>query len=223
MKKILIVLLIVSALGCGPQLRPLEDFVRRQDYVAANIENIRQTNRALLVRKTEDMLTWRPRIASIAERKKELVDVIIRAMCGEDTHVLTKELMAFAPKADRNAEAASELEAGLYALSRVADPNICRICEDAILAGRIVEGMNLDQVEAALGIELRPLSADSSGNSVFEVCGLAQENFILKQGRIAIAATTPSAGGELRNFYLHFAGDVLVDWLSVPEVDARGD
>jgi len=219
MKKAYILVLAVLVCGCNSQSRREALAVRRRSaYVEDHLADIQKANRELLVSKSENLLTWRPSIEGIAERKEELMEVIIRAMCGEDTDMLVGELMALAPVGRGSDEAVAELKGRLEALSRVADANMCRIFEDAILRGSIVEGMTAGQVEAAWGRELAPLWSDSSGDSVYEVGEVEQENYILKQGKLVIAATTLSMGGHSSDFYLQFREGKLVDWTFVPHV-----
>lgn len=219
MKKVYILILAGLICGCNPQSRHAESMARRKVYIENNIAEIQKANRELLVSKSENLLTWRPSIEGIAERKEELLEVIIRAMCGENTDMLVGELMALAPVGGGSDEAVAELKGGLEALSRVADPNMCGIFEDAILRGSIVEGMTAGQVEAAWGRELALLWSDSSGDSVYEVEEVEQENYILKQGKLVIAATTLSMRGHSSDFYLEFKEGKLVDWVFVPHVE----
>lgn len=218
MKKVYILILAGLVCGCNSQSRRAESMARRKVYIENNIAEIRKANRELLVSKSENFLTWRPSIQGIAQRKEELMEVIIRAMCGENTDMLVGELMALAPVGKGSDEAVAELRGRLEALSRVADPNMCRIFEDAILRGSIVEGMTAGQVETAWGRELILLWSDSSGDSVYEVSQVEQENYILKQGKLAIAATTLSMGGHSSDFYLQFREGKLVDWTFVPHI-----
>lgn len=211
-------ILVVLVLGCTPQSRRKAIATNRRVYVAEHLAEIEECNRALLVRKSENLLTWRPSIESIAERKDELMDVIIRAMCGEDPDLLVEELLEFAPVSEVGGEAASELKAGLEALSWAADPNMCSIFERAIVRGNIAEGMTVEQVEAAWGRELVLLSSDSEGVEVRKAAGVEQENYILKQGKIVIASTTQSMDGHSNDFYLEFKAGRLADWMFVPHL-----
>ncbi|MBL7153330.1 MAG: hypothetical protein ISS79_06410 [Phycisphaerae bacterium] len=220
MKKAYILILAGLVCGCNSQSAREASMARRRAYIEENLAEIRKANRELLVRKSEDLLSWRPSIEGIAEKKEELMEVIIRAMCGEDTDVLVGELMEFAPTSKRTDGAVAELKAGLEALRRVADPNICGIFEGAIQRGCIVEGMTLGQVEATWGTGLRLLWSDSSGDSVYEAEKIEQENFVLRQGKLAIAATAWNERKDASDFYLHFKDGKLVDWSYVPHVAA---
>jgi len=219
MKKVYILILAGLICGCNPQSQYAESMALRKVYIENNIAEIRKANRAILVSKSENFLTWRPSIELIADRKEELMEVIIRAMCGENTDMLVNELLALAPAGRASDEAVAELKSGLEALSRVADPNMCGIFEDAILRGSIVEGMTAGQVEAAWGRELLLLWSDSSGDSVYQVGEVEQENYILKQGKLVIASTTLSMAGHSSDFYLQFREGNLADWTFVPHVE----
>ncbi len=96
---------------------------------------------------------------------------------------------------------------------------MCGIFEDAILRGSIVEGMTAGQVEAAWGRELILLWSDSSGEAVYQVGEVEQENYILKQGNLVIASTTLSMAGHSSDFYLQFRDGKLADWTFVPHVE----
>ena len=222
MKKAFIVMLAGLLCGCNSQSVREASRAERRAYIEGNLAEIQKANRELLVRKSEKLLSWRPSIEGIAERKEDLMEVIIRAMCGEDTDLLVRELLEFAPTDRRTEEAVAELKDGLDALWRASDPNMCGIFEDVMLRGCIVEGMTAGQVEAAWGRKLKLLSSDTSGDSAYEVAKVEQENFVLRQGKLAIAATAWSEEGDLRDFYLHFKGGKLADWTSVPHVGAEG-
>jgi len=218
MKKAYILVLAAMLGGCNSQSQHEASTAMRRTYVENHIAEIRKANRELLVSKAENFLTWRPSIDSIAERKADLMEVIIRAMCGENTDMLVSELMEFAPAGEATDEAVADLKAGLEALSRAADANMCRIFEEAILRGDIVEGMTTKQVETALGRELAVLWSDASGDSIYEVRDIEQENYILRQGKLVIAATTLSMEGHSSDFYLRFKKGKLADWVYVPHV-----
>lgn len=216
MKQAYVLILVLVVLGCTPQSRWKAIAAKRRAYVVENLAEIQECNRALLVRKSENLLTWRPSIESIAERKEELMDVVIRAMCGEDPDLLARELLTLAPISEIGGEAVAELKAGLQALSWAADPDMCRIFERAIVRGNIVEGMTVDQVEAAWGRQLLLLRSDSAGEKVYKAEGVEQENYVLTQGKIVIASTTQSMGGHSSDFYLEFKEGKLADWIFVP-------
>ncbi|MHC4743581.1 MAG: hypothetical protein ACYS8Z_16830 [Planctomycetota bacterium] len=216
MKQIFVLILVLLVMGCTPQSRRKAVAAKRRAYITENLAEIEECNRALLVRKSENLLTWRPSIESIAERKEELMDVIIRAMCGEDPDMLARELLTLAPISEIGGEAVAELKAGLQALSWAADPNMCTIFERAIARGNIAEGMTVEQVEAAWGRKLLLLSADSMWAKVYRARAVEQENYILTQGKIVIASTTQSMGGHWSDFYLEFKEGRLADWMFVP-------
>lgn len=218
MKQVYILILVVLVCGCNPQSRREALAGRRRVYVGSHLAEIQKANRELLVGKSENLLTWRPSIEIIAESKEELMDVIIRAMCGEDTNLLVQELMNLAPVGEVGGEAIAELKAGLETLSMTADPNMCGIFERAIMRGNIVEGMTAEQVAAAWGRELVLLASDSAGGRIYKTANVEQENYVLKQGKIVIASTTQSMGGHSSDFYLEFKEGKLVDWTFVPHV-----
>ena len=219
MKQAYILILAVLICGCNSQSHRAAPMAIRKRYIENNIADIRKANRRLLVKKSEGFLTWRPSIERIGENKEELMEVIIRAMCGENTDILVSELIALAPAGDGAEEAIAELKGGLEALSRAGDPDMCGIFEDMILRGSIVEGMTAEQVEAAWGKELKPVWSDSPGSSVYQIEEVEQENYVLKQGKIVIAATTLSMRGHSSDFYLEFKEGKLIDWTFVPHVE----
>lgn len=218
MKKVYILILAGVLCGCSSQSRPAAPMAVRKRYIENNIAEINKANRRLLVRKSEGLLTWRPSIERLGENKEALMEVIIRAMCGTNTDILVSELMALAPAGEGAEAAIAELKGGLEALSRAGNPDMCGIFERAILRGNIVEGMTSGQVEAAWGKELIEVWSDSPGNSVHKIEEVEQENYVLKQGKIVIAATTLSMRGHLSDFYLEFKEGKVVDWTFVPHV-----
>lgn len=188
--------------------------IARDNYVRVHRYEIRQSNRNLLQSKIKENLPF-----GEPDGFNTIVsNAAVRLICGDDQNEIMKEVAEFVRKSgeevsDKDLSLLKETILLLKKQLPQEEINSCEMFEFALSRGGIVEGMTIEQVEAAWQRPLRFLWS-GSGYSTYEARMILQKDSILDNGSFTISYTFP--GRDYRDFHVTFYRDVLTEISSFP-------